>query len=102
MTTARQTLLEIQTQLQTRLDKVQADLAGLKSADSQEQAQQRENDEVLFELERHLQQELRQISEALSLERAGKYGVCRECGNEIALARLAALPFAVHCQRCAS
>ncbi|WP_462170388.1 hypothetical protein [Pseudoalteromonas xiamenensis] len=58
MTEARQQLLSLQLQLQTRLEKVRTDLKRLTSADSQEQAQQRENDEVLQELEKHLSDEL--------------------------------------------
>jgi RNA polymerase-binding transcription factor DksA len=43
---------------------------------------------------------LAQIDEALRRLDAGKYGACRECGGEIAKARLRALPFAVRCQAC--
>lgn len=101
MTDARQQLLALQTELQARFDKVQVDLKALNSADSQEQAQQRENDEVLQELERHISEELEMVAFALAREEAGQYGHCSLCGSDIALKRLEVLPFAVHCQRCA-
>ncbi len=40
------------------------------------------------------------IDEALAHLAEGTYGVCVECGQEIALARLAAMPFATRCTRC--
>ena len=43
---------------------------------------------------------LNKIAEALSRLEAGTYGFCLECGDEIAEARLRALPFAVRCTRC--
>ena len=43
---------------------------------------------------------LQRIDEALRRLAQGQYGRCRECGDEIAEARLAALPFAVRCVDC--
>ncbi len=43
---------------------------------------------------------LNKISEALSRLDNGTYGNCVECGDEIAGARLRALPFAVRCKDC--
>lgn len=43
---------------------------------------------------------LQRISEALTRLDEGKYGYCFECGEEIAEARLRALPFAVRCKDC--
>jgi len=40
------------------------------------------------------------INEALRRLTAGTYGVCVECGDEIAEARLRALPFALRCKDC--
>lgn len=101
MTETRQQLLTLQTQLQARFEKVQTDLKALTPADSQEQAQQRENDEVLQELERHISEELELVAFALAREAAGQYGHCSLCGNDIAEQRLAALPYAIHCHSCA-
>jgi DnaK suppressor protein len=43
---------------------------------------------------------LNKINEALSRLEDGRYGMCFECGDEIAEARLRALPFAVRCKDC--
>jgi len=40
------------------------------------------------------------IDESLARLAEDRYGSCAECGGEIALARLAALPFAVRCTSC--
>jgi len=101
MTQQREQLLELQHQLQQRLAKVELDLQSLKDADSTEQAQQRENDEVLQDLAAHLQKELLQLHIALEREAQGSYAVCIGCGDDIASARLKILPFATHCQHCA-
>ena len=43
---------------------------------------------------------LNKINEALARLDEGRYGTCYECGDEIAEARLRALPFAVRCKDC--
>jgi DnaK suppressor protein len=43
---------------------------------------------------------LNKINEALARLDDGRYGLCFECGEEIAEARLRALPFAVRCKDC--
>ena len=43
---------------------------------------------------------LNKINEALARLEEGRYGKCFECGDEIAEARLRALPFAVRCKDC--
>jgi RNA polymerase-binding transcription factor len=43
---------------------------------------------------------LNKINEALGRLEEGRYGMCFECGEEIAEARLRALPFAVRCKDC--
>jgi DnaK suppressor protein len=45
--------------------------------------------------------ELLQIDEALKALSEGRYGICTDCGEEIAQKRLAALPFTIRCKRCA-
>ena len=44
--------------------------------------------------------ELARIEEALERMRRGEYGVCSQCGRQIPLARLQALPYAVTCIKC--
>jgi DnaK suppressor protein len=49
---------------------------------------------------RHALTELREVDLALARIRAGTYGECRDCGEPIALARLAAYPTATRCLAC--
>ncbi len=44
--------------------------------------------------------ELNSIDEALERVEHGTYGLCAECGEEIAAERLAAVPFALRCESC--
>ena len=44
--------------------------------------------------------EMQRIEEALGRIQASNYGICAECGEAIALARLKALPFAARCIDC--
>jgi DnaK suppressor protein len=44
--------------------------------------------------------ELRQVNSALEDIEAGRYGVCRDCGDAIAPARLRVMPFATRCVPC--
>lgn len=43
---------------------------------------------------------LKDINEALQRLDEGTYGVCEECGTEIAEKRLQAIPFALYCLEC--
>jgi DnaK suppressor protein len=45
-------------------------------------------------------QMIARIGEALAHLAEGTYGACAECGRDIALARLAAMPFATRCTNC--
>lgn len=45
-------------------------------------------------------QELQRIEEALRRMESGEYGTCSDCGSEIALNRLRALPCAALCLEC--
>ena len=44
--------------------------------------------------------ELREIEAALARVKAGRYGICAECGAPLPLARLGALPYARNCMAC--
>jgi RNA polymerase-binding transcription factor DksA len=44
---------------------------------------------------------LRQIKEAIARYEAGDYGKCENCGQEIDIARLEAIPYTPLCLRCA-
>jgi DnaK suppressor protein len=47
------------------------------------------------------QEQITNMSEAERKLQDGSYGICENCGKEIGDQRLAALPFAIHCIRCA-
>ena len=68
----------------------------------EEQAIERENEEVLSSLDDSLTEELRQIENALQRIEAGKYGNCESCGEEISIKRLKAVPQANLCIKCAA
>jgi DnaK suppressor protein len=57
-------------------------------------------DEIQFALIQMKAETLKKIDTALRRLEEGTYGDCFECGNEIAEARLRALPFAVRCKDC--
>jgi len=46
--------------------------------------------------------EIQQIDAAIARVDAGEYGVCRDCEQDIAPRRLAALPYALLCTECAT
>ena len=57
-------------------------------------------DEIEFALIQMKAETLNKIDAALRRLEEGTYGDCFECGDEIAEARLRALPFAVRCRDC--
>jgi DnaK suppressor protein len=57
-------------------------------------------DDIEFALIQMKAETLQRINEALQRLEDGKYGYCFECGDDIAEARLRALPFAVRCKDC--
>jgi DnaK suppressor protein len=57
-------------------------------------------DDIEFALIQMKAETLNKINEALGRLEEGLYGNCFECGEEIAEARLRALPFAVRCKDC--
>lgn len=69
-------------------------------ADAQEQAQERENDEVLDGLDDQARAEVAALDAALERLAAGTYGECARCGDPIAPARLRARPTALRCIAC--
>lgn len=97
----KQQLEDKQEQLQERLARLRRDAGKEHSLDSAEQAQERENDEVVDAIGVETAQTLREVRAALARLEAGSYGICERCGEDIAPARLAVLPEAVHCVRCA-
>ena len=57
-------------------------------------------EDIEFALIQMKAETLEKINQALTRLEEGAYGNCFECGEEIAQARLRALPFAVRCKDC--
>jgi RNA polymerase-binding transcription factor DksA len=58
------------------------------------------DDEVQAALVDRASRELVQVNAALELLRERRYGLCRDCGSFIGLARLRSLPFVQRCRPC--
>ena len=98
---------ELKKELEDRLALMQARLASIKrdvtqehSGDSAEQAQERENDEVVDAIGNETAQSIRAIQAALERLAAGTYGVCGDCGEDIGRKRLEIVPEATRCVNC--
>lgn len=98
----RERLLAKQQELNRRLENIKSNLTRGRSADSQEQAQELENAEVVDALGNEAQHELRLIAKALDQIKNDSYGDCIDCGKTIPSARLKAHPFAERCIDCAT
>ena len=98
----RTELLAKQTELVRRLERLKENLTAGRSADSQEQAQELENAEVVDALGNEARAEISKIARALDQIKNKTYGICVDCGETIPMARLEAHPFADRCIRCAT
>ena len=58
------------------------------------------DDEMVADLMARRRRELAHINRALEDLDAGRYGLCEDCGEQIAPKRLKALPFATRCVQC--
>ena len=97
----RAVLEEQQAVLEQRLASIRRDSARSHSADSADQAQERENDEVEDAIGIEAEQSLRAVRLALGRLDAGLYGICEGCGADIDPGRLEVLPETVLCVKCA-
>ena len=100
----RSRLVELRNELRERLERLQRDRQRVEaplSADFAEQAVQRENDEVVDEIDRATASDLEQVERAISRLEIGAGDICERCGKAIDERRLAALPAATVCQHCA-
>ncbi len=87
--------------MQTRLASIKREVTQSHSGDSAEQAQERENDEVVDAIGNETAQSIRDIQAALNRIEDGSYGQCEACGEDIGRARLEAVPEATRCVKCA-
>lgn len=90
-----------QSELESRLEKLKRDAAQEHSSDAAEQAQERENDEVVDAIGVETRDALISVKAALQRIEDGSYGECADCGEDIATERLQARPEASRCIRCA-
>jgi DnaK suppressor protein len=58
------------------------------------------DDEIAAAVVDRRARELAEVNRALEAMDAGSYGICRDCGEAIAAARLKVLPFATRCVEC--
>jgi DnaK suppressor protein len=68
--------------------------------DTAESAEADIQDELHFSLMQMKGEMLEKIEEALIRLDSGNFGICTDCGDEIAERRLRALPFALRCKEC--
>jgi RNA polymerase-binding transcription factor DksA/uncharacterized protein YdcH (DUF465 family) len=87
--------------LRTRLASLKQDVSQAHSSDSAEQAQERENDEVVDVIANETELSIGVIQAALERIEGGTYGTCEACGKPISEARLGAIPEATRCVSCA-
>jgi RNA polymerase-binding transcription factor DksA len=99
---ARQKLLEMRAQWERRLAAIESDRrrGGGLDKDFEDQATQRENDEVLDGLDVTGHRELEGIKAALARIEAGTFGRCVVCDEAIPPERIAASPAAIRCTEC--
>ncbi len=88
-------------ELDDRSGEIESDLRGPLDTDTDEQAVDLADDEVLEGVEDVLRAEAQQVRLALARIDDGTYGTCANCGADIPHARLEAQPTATHCITCA-
>lgn len=98
----RTRLIELQAQLTEKLERIVKNVTKEANSDWAEQAQERENDEVMDALGNEVRRELKLVNIALHRLNEGEYQYCADCGEDIAIERLKVLPFTQHCIKCAS
>ena len=97
----RKALEQKKKELETRLERIHANLRRGTEADSKERAKQFEDNEVVDALGNEARTELKKIASALQRLEAGDYGICVECGLPINSGRLEVHPYADECIECA-
>ena len=89
---------EIQSKLRSRREELPAEVAEVK--DPEEQSVHDFVQDVELALMEMKSETLAKIDEAMIRLEEGTYGTCADCGQEIAEARLQAVPFAALCRDC--
>ena len=89
-------------ELTHRIKRIEGDLEAPVSEDAEEQATEREDDEVLEDLGSASVREIQMIEAALDRIATGSYGTCTNCGAAISEERLDVLPATPFCSECAA
>lgn len=98
---AKQTLLARRAEITEHLTEVEDQLDDEPPKDWEDRASERQGDEVLQALGNAEADEIKQIDAALARIKAGTYGECAKCGDDISAERLALLPATPLCKNCA-
>ena len=101
MAKARRQLLRRLKELGERIEEIEEDLAVEPDPDWDDNAQLREDDEVLSRLSEDAVQEIARIHAALDRMKQGTWGWCTRCGDPIGEDRLSVLPETPLCRTCA-
>jgi DnaK suppressor protein len=88
-------------EMEKRLSAVTRDITKTLPSDFAEQATERENDDVLEEIAKETKLSIANLKSALQRIDDDNYGRCGKCGEDIAPARLDALPESTMCVSCA-
>lgn len=88
-------------ELEDRLRRIRQSKRKPHDKDWEEQATERENDDVVDTLGENILRELDQIDTALKRIETEEYNMCAVCGEEISDERLFALPYTSVCINCA-
>jgi RNA polymerase-binding transcription factor len=98
----RRMLEERRVEIQEKLRAIRSEMPSYQDEvrDTEEQSVTDFAQEMDFALMEMKAQTLIRIDEAIQRVDQGSYGTCDECGQDIAEARLAAVPFALLCRGC--
>ena len=97
----RKSLLAKRTELSKRVGATEATERREVAEGQNDNAQLWEVSDVRDDLDTQAATELDQVNQALARLDAGEYGLCADCEEPIAEARLKALPYATFCIQCA-
>jgi RNA polymerase-binding transcription factor DksA len=103
-TEVRNNLMAVLAELEKRFNNITDNVTHVNeplSRDSEEQATELENSEVVDFLGNFTRDEITQVKAAIKRIDVGDYGVCVACGEAIQPERLKALPFVAKCIHCA-
>lgn len=88
-------------ELSARLDRITANVRRSLDTDSKERAKELGDKEVVDALGNEAREELGKITTALARMDIGTFGLCSDCGTQIAAERIEAYPYASECIDCA-